>query len=71
MIDHMEDHLDLLVGHTKGNEYRRTRVKAWKSLLNAINNWNDQNGTHIVRSVKSICTKMRNLKQRSKTEMLK
>ena len=65
MIDHMEDHYNLLVGHTKGNEYRKTRVKAWRNLLTGINTWNDQNNTRIVRSVKSIRTKMRNLRQRS------
>ena len=65
IIDHMEDHYDLLIGHTKGNEYRRTRVNAWKRLLNEINNWNDVNATNIIHSVKSIRTKIRNLRQRS------
>ena len=65
MTDHMDDHYELLVGHTKGHEYRRTRVKAWRNLLGAINHWNDLNGTRIIRSVKSIRTKMRNLRQRS------
>ena len=61
MIDHMDDHYELLVGHTKGHEYRRTRVKAWRNLLGAINHWNELNGTRIIRSVKSIQTKMCNL----------
>ena len=65
IIDHMEDHYDYLVGHTKGNEYRCTRVNAWKRLLREINHWNDFNGTNLVRSVKSIRTKIRNLRQRS------
>ena len=65
ILDHMDDYYDLLVGHTKDHEYRRTRVKAWQNLLNAINNWNELNGTGLVRSVKSIRTKMRNLRQRS------
>ena len=65
IIDHMDDHYDYLVGHTKGNEYRHTRVNAWKRLLRKINHWNDVNGTNLVRSVKSIRTKIRNLRQRS------
>ena len=65
IIDHMEDHYEYLVGHTKDNEYRRTRVNAWRRLLNEINNWNDVNGTQVVRSVKSIKIKMRNLRARS------
>ena len=65
IIDHMEDHYDLLVGHTKDNDYRRTRVNAWKRLLVEINNWNDVHGTKVIRGVKSIRTKIRNLRQRS------
>ena len=65
VIDHMEDHYEHLVGHTKDNEYRQTRVNAWKRLLNEINNWNDVNGTQVIRSVKSIKIKMRNLRARS------
>ena len=70
IINHLDDNLELLFGHCKESEYRRSRVNAWKSLLNAINNWNDQNGTNVVRSVLSIRTKIRNLKQRSKYEIL-
>ena len=66
IIDAMDDHYDMLVGHVKDHEYRRSRVKAWRNLLTAINNWNDLNRTNLVRSVKSIRTKMRNLRQRSK-----
>ena len=70
IINHLDDKLDVLFGHCKESEYRRTRVNAWKNLLNAINNWNVQNGTNVVRSVLSIRTKIRNLKQRSKYEIL-
>ena len=65
IIDYMDDHYDKLVGHTKGPDYRKMRVKTWKSLLAAINNWNDLNNTKLIRSVKSIRTKIRNLRQRS------
>ena len=65
IIEQMDDNLDVLFGHCKESEYRRTRVNAWKGLLDAVNNWNDQNGTGVVRSVLSIRTKIRNLKQRS------
>ena len=66
IIDHLDDSLDLLFGHFKESEYRRMRVNAWRTLLNAVNNWNDQNSTGVVRSVLSIKKKIRNLKQRSK-----
>ena len=65
MIDHMDEHYEMLVGHTKEAEYRRARVKAWRNLLNGINHWNDLNNTGVVRSVKSIKIKMRNLRARS------
>ena len=65
IVDYMEDHYDKLVGHTKGPDYRKVRVKTWRNLLSAINNWNDLNNTKLIRSVKSIRTKIRNLRQRS------
>ena len=65
IVDYMDDHYDKLVGHTKGPDYRKVRVKTWRSLLTAINNWNDLNRTNLIRSVKSIQTKIRNLRQRS------
>ena len=54
IIDHMEDSLDVLFGHCKESDYRKTRVNAWKRLLNEINYWNDQHDTSVVRSVLSI-----------------
>ena len=66
VVDAMEDSMELLIGHIKEHEYRRMRLNRWKSLLNAINTWNEDNGTGVVRSIKSIRTKIFNLRTRSK-----
>ena len=66
LIDHLDNNLDNLTGHIKNNEYHRGRRQAWRNLVDAINNWNQLNGTGLVRSAESIKTKMDNLKYRSK-----
>ena len=66
IVDAMEENLDLLVGHTRGNEYRRKRIKAWKQLMAWIHLWNEQQGTNVVRSYKTTYNKLNNLKARSK-----
>ena len=66
LIDAMEDSMELLVGHIKEHEYRRMRLNRWKTLLNAINAWNEDNNTGVIRSIKSIRTKIFNLRTRSK-----
>ena len=66
LIDHLDNNLDNLIGHIKNNEYRKGRRAAWHNLVDAINIWNQANGTGLIRSAKSIKTKMDNLKYRSK-----
>ena len=66
IVDSMEENLELLAGHTKGNEYRRKRINAWKKLMNSIHLWNEQNQTGVVRSYQSTYNKLNNLKARSK-----
>ena len=66
LIDHLENNLQNLTGHIKTNEYRRGRREAWRNLVNSINRWNRDNGTGVIRSARSIKTKLDNLKYRSK-----
>ena len=66
LIDHLDTNLDNLVGHIKHNEYRRGQRQAWRNLVDAINNWNLTNSTGLIRSAKSIKTRMDNLKYRSR-----
>ena len=66
IVDAMEENLDLLIGHVKSHEYRRARRNKWQSLLAAVNGWNEDNETGVVRSVTSIRTQIHNLKTRSK-----
>ena len=67
LVDHLKSNLENLTSHIKTNEYRRGRREAWTSLVNAINLWNETNGTGVIRSAPSIKTKMDNLKYRSKS----
>ena len=66
IIDAMEDSLDLLIGHVKEHEYRRSCRNHWQTLLAAVNGWNVDNETGVVHSVASIRTRIHNLKTRSK-----
>ena len=65
IVDAMEESLDLLIGHVKSHEYRRARRNRWQTLLAAVNGWNQDNETGVVRSVASIRTRIHNLKTRS------
>ena len=65
IINAMEDSLDLLIGHVKEHEYRRSRRNRWQTLLATVNGWNEDNGTGVIRSVASIRTRIHNLKTRS------
>ena len=71
LIDHLDRNLQNLMGHIKNNEYRRGRRQAWRNLVDAINNWNAANGTGVIRSAKSIKTRLDNLKYRSKCNCIK
>ena len=64
IVDAMEENLDLLVGHTRGNEYRRKRITAWRNLMDRIHLWNQQQGTNVVRSY-ATTYKLNNLKARN------
>ena len=65
LVDHLESNLENLTCHIKTNEYRRGRREAWRSLVAAINGWNQSQNMGIIRSAASIKTKLDNLKYRS------
>ena len=65
IIDHLDSNYDQLFGHGRTHEYVRDKKKAWKALIDEINNWNKAEGTGIVRGEKSVKQKIQNLMYRS------
>ena len=65
IVDHLDSHYEQLFGHGRNLNYVRDKKKAWKALINEINNWNKTQGTGTVRGEKSVKQKIQNLMYRS------
>ena len=64
MINHLDSNYNLLFGNCKKASYKQQRVKAWQALMDALNIWNEQSETQVVRDMDSVKRKIDNLKQR-------
>ena len=64
MIDHLEKNYNYLFGNCKKASYKQQRIKAWESLMLALNTWNEQSETGVVRDIDSVKRKIDNMKQR-------
>ena len=63
MIDHLESNYNLLFGNCKKASYKQQRIKAWQSLMEALNAWNESE-TGVTRDIESVKRKIDNMKQR-------
>ena len=64
MIDHLESNYNLLFGNCKKASYKQQRIKAWQSLMEALNAWNEQSETGVTHDIESVKRKIDNMKQR-------
>ena len=48
MIHHLESNYNLLFGNCKKASYKQQRTKAWQSLMEALNAWNEQSEMGVV-----------------------
>ena len=65
IVDHLDNNYESLFGHGRTHEYVRLKKKAWKALIEEVNNWNKSQGTGVIRGEKSIKQKIQNLMYRS------